>query len=120
MLVRVHNDRITLALRDCHGRDFIGKSNLRAPGSNWRMELLSIETTLTDPFYAHSVWRAGQPVGIVTSAAFGHRTQQTLALAYIRDPLAIDDLSVEILGQKRPAAILTEAPYDPQNIRMRD
>ncbi|MEO0909575.1 MAG: glycine cleavage T C-terminal barrel domain-containing protein, partial [Pseudomonadota bacterium] len=72
-----------------------------------------------DPFYAHTLWKDDRPVGIVTSGAYGHRTNKVLALAYLRDTSARDDLTVSILGQHRKATILLQPPFDPENIRMK-
>ena len=83
----------------------------------WEMVLLEVDTADVDPFYAHTVWRQGEAVGIVTSGAHGHRTGKTLALAYLRNPSARDDLAVSILGDARAARILAEPPYDPRNAR---
>ncbi len=70
------------------GREFPGREALlshAASPSAWRMVLLSVEPDGdADPFYAHTVWRDGQAIGIVTSAAPGHRTGTVLALAYLR------------------------------------
>ena len=85
----------------------------------WEMVLLEIEAGEVDPFYAHGVWQGARCVGIVTSGAYGHRTGKALALAYLRDPSARDGLTVFILGQHRAATILPQAPYDPDNFRMK-
>ena len=84
----------------------------------WDMVLIQIAAAEVDPFYAHGVWQGDRSVGIVTSGAYGHRTGKVLALAYLRDATARDGLSGSILGQKRPATILTQAPFDPTNTRM--
>ncbi|WP_370227822.1 aminomethyltransferase family protein, partial [Cognatishimia sp.] len=85
----------------------------------WDMVLLEIEAGEVDPFYAHTVWQGSRPVGIATSGAYGHRTGKVLALAYLRDPTARDDLTLSILGQPRKATILPKAPYDPENARLK-
>ena len=85
----------------------------------WDMVMLEIETGEIDPFYAHTLWKDDRPVGIVTSGAYGHRTNKVLALAYLRDTSARDDLTVSILGQHRKATILSKPPFDPENIRMK-
>ena len=70
------------------GREFAGREALLARAgspSAWRMALLSIEPDGdADPFYTHTVWRGERAIGIVTSAAPGHRTGLALALAYLR------------------------------------
>ncbi|MBE1282430.1 MAG: FAD-dependent oxidoreductase [Rhodobacteraceae bacterium] len=85
----------------------------------WDMVLLEIESGEVDPFYAHTIWKDGAPVGIATSGAFGHRTGKVLALAYLRDPAARDGLTISILGQHRAATILPHAPFDPDNTRLK-
>ncbi|MEL7464761.1 MAG: FAD-dependent oxidoreductase [Pseudomonadota bacterium] len=94
------------------------RENLVRDGA-WDMVLLEIEIADVDPFYAHTVWRGGRPVGIVASGAYGHRTGKALAFAYLREPDARDELTVSILGDARPATILDEAPYDPLNTRLK-
>lgn len=102
--------------------DFIGKQALAdrmKATDRWDMVLLELDTTETDPYYAHSVYQGDRVVGIITSAGFGHRTGKTLALAYLRDRSARSGLSVEVLGQKRRALVLDQPPYDPENARMK-
>lgn len=55
----------------------------------------------------------------MTSGAYGHRTGKVLALAYLRDAKARDRLSVSILGERRAATILPQAPFDPDDTRMK-
>ncbi len=85
----------------------------------WDMVLLDVEAGQVDPFYAHTIWKDGVPVGIATSGAYGHRTGKVLALAYLRDPTAREGLTISILGQHRAATILPEAPFDPNNHRLK-
>ncbi|MGB1213219.1 MAG: GcvT family protein [Pikeienuella sp.] len=101
------------------GRVFTGRDAMLTRAAPWEMVLLELEPGDVDPFYAHTVWRGGEPVGIVTSGAYGHRTGQVLALAYLRDPQARDRLSVGILRGERAAHIRASAPYDPENTRMK-
>ena len=90
-----------------------------ARGNPWNMVLLEIEAGEVDPFYAHTLWQDGRPVGIVTSGAYGHRTGKVLALAYLRDPSARERLTVSILGTHRRASVLPEPPFDPKNTRLK-
>ncbi len=102
--------------------DFIGKDALARrmkSEDRWEMVLLDIASGEVDPYHAHGVVQADRVVGIVTSAAYGGRTNKTLALAYLRDRTARDGLEVEILGQRRAAQILEQVPFDPGNARMK-
>lgn len=65
-------------------------------------------------------WRV---VGWVTSGGFGHHVGLSLAQGYLPAALATrtgpDLFEVEILGQRRPARIALDPPFDPQGRRMR-
>lgn len=102
--------------------DFIGKDALARrmkSEDRWEMVLLDIAGGEVDPYHGHGVVQEDRVVGIVTSAAYGGRTNKTLALAYLRDRTARDGLEVEILGQRRAAQILEQVPFDPGNARMK-
>jgi dimethylglycine dehydrogenase len=105
------------------GRDFVGRHALlqrsKSPKA-WRMDLLEIGSSGVDPFYSHTVLQDGRPVGIVTSAAHGHRTGKVLALAYFKPEadLSKENLQVRILGDKVDARVLPTAPFDPKNRRV--
>jgi dimethylglycine dehydrogenase len=65
-------------------------------------------------------WRV---VGWVTSGGYAHHVGLSMAQAYV--PAALAERSeaglfeIEILGQRRPARILTAPPFDPDGARMR-
>ncbi len=95
------------------------KEAIKARANDWEMVLIEILANDVYPFYAHTLWQGNRAVGIVTSAAFGHRTVKSLALAYLRDPQARTGLEIGILGQRHKAQILDRPPYDPSNNRLR-
>lgn len=106
------------------GRAFTGHAALN-PHDNRphrkRMVLLQISDAGPDPFYIHPVFCDDSVVGIVTSGAYGHRTDMKLALAYVdADTAEAGALTVEILGKRYSATILQTPPYDPENKRLRD
>jgi len=87
-----------------------------------RMVLLEIMREGSDPFYSHPVFLNDKVIGIVTSGAYGHRTNKKLALAYLDTEYVEtqdDGLTVKILGDISPAKILHRPPYDPDNLRTR-
>ncbi|MGB0505575.1 MAG: GcvT family protein [Pikeienuella sp.] len=86
--------------------------------SGWRMALLSIGGDCY-PYGGHCIKSDGKASGIVTSAAKGPRTSQTLALAFLRDVPKDAPLVVEILGEDFEAKELEKPPYDPDNLRLR-
>ncbi|MEM9043604.1 MAG: FAD-dependent oxidoreductase [Pseudomonadota bacterium] len=96
-----------------------GQTAVEGRANDWEMVLLEILSDQAHPFYAHGLWQDGHSVGIITSAAFGHRTQKSLALAYLRDRTARDRLEADFLGRRVPAQILDHPPFDPTNTRLR-
>ncbi len=104
------------------GRDFVGRDAMlarAASGDAWRMALLELNAGAY-PFANHTVLQGGEPVGMVTSAAIGHRTGVSLALAYLTPGTETADLSVLVLGREIAARVLEVAPYDPDNDLPRD
>ena len=104
------------------GRSFTGKDALlarMASDERWEMVLMELKTQDVDPFYSHPVMHQSEAVGVVTSAAWGHRTGCALALAFLRTRGIRSDLSVEILGKPVAATVLDRPPFDPDNRRMK-
>ena len=101
-------------------RKFTGREALiaRRGDTAWRTVLLEVENDDVYPFYSHPVYQKDRVVGIVTSAAYGHRCNKNLAFALLRDHKSIDHLSVEILGVRYTAKHLSVAPQDPDNSRL--
>ena len=102
------------------GRSFIGRDAMLKRQPGWDMVLLEIDTDgAVEPFYSHTLFAAGRPVGVVTSGAFGHRVRKSLALAFLRELDMREGLTVKLLGVERPARILAQPPYDPQNLKLK-
>ncbi len=105
-------------------REFVGREALQrhdARPDEKRMALVEITGVGPDPFYSHPVFLHDKVIGIVTSGAYGHRTEKKLALAYVdagKKSTCDDTLEVEIIGEKCPAMILDRPPYDPKNKRL--
>ena len=105
-------------------RSFIGRDALlrrQDSPDRWRMELLEVASSDSDPFYSHPVFQGDRVIGIVTSGAYGHRTHKALVLAYLTDGANPDNegLEVEITGVRYNASVFAEIPYDPLNFRLR-
>jgi dimethylglycine dehydrogenase len=104
--------------------DFIGRAAaLRDREANpaQRLALLAIDADDADAVGFEPVFRGERRVGFITSGAYGHHIGRSLALAYVdRAALEGDDrLEVEVIGERRAARILPEAPYDPRGLRQR-
>ena len=74
-----------------------------------------------DPIGNNPLHVGGEMVGRATSGNYGFRLQQSLALAMVRPECADDGtgLEIEILGERYPARIVRESPWDPDNARLR-
>lgn len=101
------------------GRDAVLRD--RETGPARRLVLLRVEAADTDAARDDAVRLDGRLVGEVTSGALGHHTGLSLALAYVEREVADarPALSVEVMGEPRPAAILAAPPYDPAGRRLR-
>lgn len=104
-------------------REFTGREGMlaRERNSPWRMGLLELTTASPEAQSGESVLVDGKESGIITSGAFGHRTGKNLALAYFQGELPAfeTEILVEVRGDQQTAQLLTEAPFDPTNERMR-
>jgi len=104
--------------------DFIGREAALAdrerPPSR-RLALLEVDARDAEANYLEPVWSGGDRVGFVTSAAYGHSCDKSLALAYLAVPAAAPAtmLEVTVLGEPRRCQVLGEAPVDPSGARMR-
>src|SRR5271156_3242427 len=67
------------------------------------------------------IWHGGAVVGWVTSGAYAHYSRRSLAFGYVPSELAVPGamFEVEIIGQRRPARLLSEPVLDPAGHRMR-
>lgn len=102
--------------------DFIGRDAfIEQQESPQKITLiqLSLDTDI-DCHADEAIWHNGEVVGWVTSGAFGHSVNQSLAMGYVPRHLADEhDFEVEILGERKAARRLDEAPWDPAGTRMR-
>jgi dimethylglycine dehydrogenase len=104
-------------------REFTGKQAMldrERSAESWQMHLIELDPHHTDPFYMHTIFTNGQAIGVVTSGAYGHRVNKSLALAYFKNmPESGNQIQVLILGELVNARILDKAPYDPGNLNMK-
>jgi glycine cleavage system aminomethyltransferase T len=110
--------------------DFLGRAALesaRAAGA--RRRLVSFVTTDPDAMLwgGELVLRDGEPVGQVTSAAWGESVGGCVGLAYVAAPggstsrewAGSGGYAVDVGGSVVPVAVSLRAPYDPGNERVR-
>ena len=86
-----------------------------------RIALLELKGEETDALIGEAVFCDGQLVGSVTSAAYGHTIGKSLAIAFLSDAARGADTTVQIsiLGKQINATVLPDAPWDPDNERLK-
>jgi dimethylglycine dehydrogenase len=60
-------------------------------------------------------------VGMVTSGGYAHYVGNSVALGFVPVNMIVPDAAfeIEILGEMRPATMITEPLFDPKGERMR-
>jgi dimethylglycine dehydrogenase len=84
--------------------------------------LLEVEADDADAVADDGIWIGDRRVGSVTSGAYGHHVEMSLALAYVDRAIVEErpELTVYVVGEPRVARILPEPPYDPKGSRIRE
>ena len=103
---------------------FVGRAAALAEkerGGTLRLVAFAVDALDADAIGDEPIWHAGKAVGWVTSGAYGHRTQRSLALGFVPGELAreTEGFEIEIIGERRPAHRLARPAYDPDGRRMR-
>src|SRR5260221_13784850 len=59
-------------------------------------------------------------VGRTTAGGYGHALQRSLAIGYVGTAYAAvgTRLTIDSLGERKPATVLIDSPYDPQNLEL--
>ncbi|MBO9436466.1 FAD-dependent oxidoreductase [Ruegeria sp. R13_0] len=104
-------------------KDFVGKDTtlkIKEEGVGRKLVILDIDTSI-DVTLDEAVLKDGAAVGYITSGGYSHRSQKSMALAYVsvENAAAGSKLQVEILGEMRDAEVLDGPIYDAEGTRMR-
>ncbi|MHB8476205.1 MAG: FAD-dependent oxidoreductase [Steroidobacteraceae bacterium] len=102
--------------------DFVGKAaTLGQAPRDLKIVYAEIAATDTDARGGEPVLIGDRCVGVVTSGAYGHRVRKSLAFACVPPEFAAADSRFDVLiqGERRAAAVLEGAAFDPGNVRMR-
>ncbi|MEM8776693.1 MAG: FAD-dependent oxidoreductase [Pseudomonadota bacterium] len=104
--------------------DFIGRAaaeSERAEGAARKLVAFEVQAEDADVNAYEPVWIAGKVQGFCTSGGYSHHAEKSIAMALIPTELANEGLAVEIeiLGQMRPARLITEHLFDIDGSRMR-
>lgn len=102
--------------------DFVGKAATLEQGER-TLQLIYFEVDAGD-----SDVRGGEPifagedcVGVTTSGAYGHFVRKSLGFGYVPPKLAVPggELTVRLLGERRPVSILEHPAYDPASKKLK-
>jgi dimethylglycine dehydrogenase len=105
--------------------DFIGRDALVA----WQQRgfantFVTLELdgiTDADAIGNEPLFKDGEMVGRATAGGYGWRVGKSLALGFVQPELAAEgtELEIDVLGEMKPAKIIAESPYDPENEKLR-
>ena len=101
-------------------KSFPGRSGLIGQmqrGNRRERVLIALDSTEAPAQPGETVFAEGQPVGTITSAAWGYRTGKNLAMAYIEPGYADlgSRLEVWLLGSNVSATVCESCLHDPQH-----
>jgi len=67
------------------------------------------------------IWHGGEVVGFCTSGGYAHHAQKSVALGFLPAALIEEgrEVEIEILGEMRPARLVTTPLFDADGSRMR-
>lgn len=106
--------------------DFQGKEALerqQQQGLRHQFVTLKIDANDADPFGNEPLYKPGEDkvIGRATSGGYAYALDTSMALGYVDPELAEPGtkLEIEILRERRPAEVVPESPYDPDNERLR-
>ena len=104
--------------------DFIGRDGLikqKEMGIPKNYALIEVAANDSDPWGNEPLFLNGKMVGRTTSGGFGYAVNKSLALAYVdaAHAKAGTKLEIEMLGERLPATIIPDSPWDPMNERLR-
>ena len=107
------------------GRDALARRREQAQSGGhpyrWKLAYLAIDTDGADVHSSDGVYADGEPVGLITTGAYGHTVGQGLGFAYLAPEHSEPgtELQVRVVGELRPAQVLSEPIYDPASARLR-
>ena len=104
--------------------DFVGRAAAeeeRATGAARSLMPFEVDALDADVHGYEPVWIDGKVQGFCTSGGYSHFAGKSIAMALIPRDAAKDGLEaeIEILGEMRPARLLTQALFDPEGERLR-
>ena len=104
--------------------DFVGRAAAeqeRTDGPARKLVAFEVDAIDTDVQGYEPIWHKGSVIGFCTSGGYSHYAQKSVAQGFVPVPQAQEGLEVEIeiLGQMRPARLITTPLFDADGARMR-
>jgi dimethylglycine dehydrogenase len=104
--------------------DFIGRAAAeaeRTAGPARRLCAFTVDAGDADVVAYEPIWHGGEVVGFCTSGGYSHHAGVSVALGFLPTPLIGEHraVDIEILGEMRPARVVTQPLFDPEGARMR-
>lgn len=102
-------------------KEFVGKEAMLAREPRSKIALMALDGEETDGLGGEAVYLNGDLVGSVTSAGYGYTVGKSLAIGFLREHARASgtELTISILGKPTRATVLPDAPYDPDNARLK-
>jgi len=104
--------------------DFVGKEALlrqKENGIPTTFSTIEVDAADADCFGNEPIIINGEVVGRGTAGGYGHHVKKSLLLGYVNTEHAAigTECHVRVLDELRPARIIEESPYDPENLALR-
>lgn len=104
--------------------DFIGRAAAeaeKATGPTRRLCAFKVDADDADVHAYEPIWLDGKVQGFCTSGGYSHYSGHSIAMGFVPVDRITEGLEVdiEILGQMRPARLITEPLFDADGARMR-
>jgi len=112
---------IKMTKREFLGRDVWQQLSEKTPRE--KLVMLSIDVSNADAHGGEPIFlKDGTPVGRVSSGAYGHTVEQSLALCFIRSEHVASgtEYDVAVLGIPHHARLLDAPPFDPEGQKLRN
>lgn len=104
--------------------DFVGRESLirrQKEQLAWKIAYIEVDVDDSDIRGGEPVFSGEKVVGVTSSGAYGYVVKKSLGFVFVKpdyaEPGTIFD--VQLLGNRYPAKVLSEAAYDPGNHRLR-
>ncbi|MFP6698636.1 MAG: FAD-dependent oxidoreductase [Alphaproteobacteria bacterium] len=104
--------------------DFIGREAALAARDSppaRRLVTMVVAAEDADVWADEPIWKDGAVVGFVTSGGYAHYVYKSVAIGFVPVDMIAPGAAfeIEILGEMRPATLITEPLFDPKGERLR-